>query len=223
MDTAELMKKVAEVAPDKYAFILKTAAEVRQSPFREEIVADLERLVKKAGFLSALKGAAGPIGGAMGAGAAAVGGAVAGGIAFSLAGDMYDSLKRGITKGRNYRAMMQENPDLADLPAKNVQRSFATLHRFNPEFSSDPTVAGSFVRRQAAFAEEGVEPRQLSDLVNARKSIGDARRLPQVPQMPQKKPPGISAADYKKLMQTMGDTNQGIMDIDARMGRWEAG
>lgn len=214
MKTVELMQKVAEVAPDKYRFIVKTAAEVRESPFRKEIVDELDRLVKKAGFMSAMQGMGGAAGKALGTGAAAVGGAVAGGIAFSLAGDMYDALKRGITKGRNYRTMMRENPDLADLPARNVQRTFSTLHRFNPEFASDPMVAGSYVRRQAQYAE--FDPKGLTDLVNSRKNIGDARRLPQVPSLPRKQE-GVSREDYKKMMHGMNDANSGIDSIHRMM------
>jgi hypothetical protein len=171
MDTQILMQKVAEVAPDKFDFIVKTADEVRESPFRDEIVEQLDTIVKRAAAM-APQSMLSRFGGA----AAGVGAMAATGIAYSLAGDMYDAVKRGVSKSRNYRSMMKENPDLKDLPAVNVQKAFATLHRFNPEFAGDPTVAGSFVRRQAQFPE--FDTNQLANLVGARKNLSDLKKLP---------------------------------------------
>lgn len=172
MSTAALMEKVAEVAPDKYRFIVKMAAEVRESPFRDEIVDQLDAIVKKAA-LQAPPGMGSRFGGA----AAGIGMAVGTAIAYSLAGDMFDATKRGITKGRNYRSMLKENPDLKELPTKNVQQAFSTLHRFNPEFSGDPLVAGSFVRRQAQFPGGEFDANQLSSLVSSHKSLADGKKL----------------------------------------------
>lgn len=166
--TATWMRKIAEVAPDKHAFFLKTAAEVRESPFRDEIVEELDGIMKKAN-----QGMPGMPWGNMAKG---VGAAVGSSIAISLAGDMYDSLKRGITKGRNYKAMMKANPDLGEHDAKQVQKVFSTLHRFNPEFSSDPNVAGAFVKKQVGL--ESFDPQMLTQLVGARKNLSDVRRLP---------------------------------------------
>jgi hypothetical protein len=171
MITDILMQKVAEAAPEKYLFIMKTAEEVRESPYRDEILEQLGAIVKKAAAMgnpSMLR--------RFGGAAAGVGAMAATGIAYSLAGDMYDAVKRGISKTRNYRTMLEANPDLKDLPAANVQKAFATLHRFNPEFAGDPTVAGSFVRRQAQFPE--FDTNQLANLVGARKNLSDLKKLP---------------------------------------------
>jgi len=165
-----MMQKIAEVAPDKYAFIVKTAGEVRESPFRDEIVEQLDVIVKKAQV--AVPSTLGRFGNA----AAGIAAGAATGIAYSLAGDMFESLKRGISKTHNYRSMLKENPDLKDLPAKNVQKAFSTLHRFNPEFAGDPTVAGSFVRRQSQFPE--FDTNQLANLIGARKNLADLKKLP---------------------------------------------
>lgn len=167
MNTAELMERVAQVAPAKYDFIVKTAEEVSQSPFRDEIIDQLDAIVKTANPTRLER---------FGNAAAGVGAMAATGIAYSLAGDMYDAVRRGISKSRNYRTMLRENPDLKQLPATNVQKAFSTLHRFNPEFASDPTVAGSFVRRQAQYPE--FDPNQLANLIGARKNLTDIRKLP---------------------------------------------
>jgi hypothetical protein len=155
-----MMNKVAQVAPDKYQFLVKAAEVIRTSPFRTEVAQEMDHLIKKAGFFGA---------------AGAVGGTALTGMAMSLAGDLYDVAKRGITKSYNFKNMMKENPDLKDLKPKEVQNAFAALHKFNPEFAGDPTVAGSFVRRQASLGE--FDLKQLTDLVGARKNLTDAKKL----------------------------------------------
>lgn len=221
-----IMQKVAQVAPRQYAFLLKTASEVKLSPFKDAILEELDGLVKRAmnwgAMGNAMGGAAKSGFGAMGRGAAHVGGAVGaavvGGIAMALAGDMYDAAKRGITKTRNYQNMMVANPDLKQLPAKNVQNAFSVLHRFNPDFASDPTVAGAWVKRQASFGEDTLgDTNALKTLVDARKNINDARRLPQVPEVKGNRAGGFSPKDRKSL----SELHEGVGDLDARMGRVE--
>ncbi len=190
------MQKMAEVAPQHYNFLLKTAEEIKTSPFKEEIIAEFDGLLKTAasypraglgrvvdkGLHAAgnLMGSA-PVRGLAGVGAA-VGAAAVGGIAMALAGDMYEAAKRGLTKTRNYKAMMAANPNLRELPAKDVQKAFSVLHRFNPEFSNEPTVAGAWVKRQAMFGEDGfANVQELKGLIDTRKGVADAKRLPNVP------------------------------------------
>jgi hypothetical protein len=142
---------------------------------------------------------------------AAVGTAAAGGIALALAGDMYDAAKRGITKGRDYKSMMKENPSLQRLPAKDVQKAFSVLHRFNPEFASDATVAGAWVGRQVqvtsmnpdAYADSSM----LKGLVDSRKNITDVRKIaPFKMEPPNKKiPPGVSRIDFENAMGGLHD------------------
>ncbi len=177
----ELMQKMAEVAPQHYNFLLKTAEEIKASPFKEEILAEFDGLMKTALDWRSMGGSAlkgmGAIGGAVGA-------AAVGGIAMALAGDMYEAAKRGLTKTRNYKAMMAANPNLRELPAKDVQKAFSVLHRFNPEFSSEPSVAGAWVKRQAVFGEDGLGSMQeLKGLIDTRKGVADAKRLPNVPEI----------------------------------------
>lgn len=172
----ELMNKVAEVAPAKFAFFIKTAEEVKESPFREEIVGALGTIMEKAAF------SMNEMGKSFGNVAGGIGATVATGIAYSLAGDMFDALKRGITKSRNYKAMLNANPDLKELPAQDVQKAFSALHRFNPDFASEPTVAGSFVRRSATLQE--FDPKMLTELVGARKNLSDLKKLPMPGKLP---------------------------------------
>jgi hypothetical protein len=107
--------------------------------------------------------------------------ALAAGVAYHLAGDIYDATRRAITKTHHYKQMLEVNPDLRDRPAKTVQRIFSTLHKFNPEFAGDPSVAGSFVRNnlELAGSDQGtVDMHTLINLVGARKNLSDVKKLP---------------------------------------------
>lgn len=183
-----LIQKLAAASPHFNSFLTAHAQEIVDSPFSGEIYEDLQAIEKRAGELEKKAGIFGSstpppptMGQRMGHAAGQLGGGlamgVAGGILTAIAGDAYDAIKRGLTKGRNFKAMIEENPDLKQLPSKDVQRAFSVLHQFNPEFASNPTVAGSFVRRQAQFAE--FDPNQLNTLVGARNNLVNAKKLPQ--------------------------------------------
>ena len=207
MDTSELMQKVAEVAPKHYQFLLKTAGEIRESPFKDEILEDLDGLMKKAFNMPAFM--TGDTARSVGGGAAAVGGAVAAGIAYALAGDMYDAAKRGITKSRNYKNMMDANPELRKRPAKDVQKAFSVLQKLNPEFAGEPTIAGAWVGKQSLFGDEGfADVNQLKGLIDSRKGLTESKRLPQVPKVPgmgEGGPKGLSKKDLEGVTRGLGD------------------
>jgi hypothetical protein len=161
---------VAEVAPKRYAFVVGAAPEIAEGPFCEDVVEELDTIVKTAAGVGFM--------GRMGNAAAGVGATMATGIAISLAGDLFDATKRGLTKTRNYRKMMEANPDLDELPATEVQKVFNVLHRFNPDFASEPTVAGHFVRTHAKL--EGAmmgDPRLIGDLVKSRSELNKSHDL----------------------------------------------
>ena len=72
-------------------------------------------------------------------------------------------LYNAVTKGRDFRKMLEFNEDLAAQHAENpkyVNAAFSTLRSMNASFSKDPMVAGSFVRQmvnvpEAAFGLAG--------------------------------------------------------------------
>jgi len=190
MRAEQLFEKIAEVRPEVYQFFAATQDEVRESPFRDEIVGRLNELVKVAGLMGNIAGG--------------VGTTIATGIAYNLAGDLYDSLRRGLTKGRNYRNMLAANPDLKREDGQKVRRAFEVLHQFNPEFSGNPVVAGSFVRDQAQLNELG-NIQMLGNLVSARKNLSDIKKLPvhQIPLLDKESPVDKQYKDeqLKKLKQ----------------------
>lgn len=163
-----VFEKIAEVNPEAYQRLVEAGPEVKDSEFNDEIIEDLTGIIKKAAGW-------GTFGSTVGLGMASH---IGTGIASSLAGDLYDSLKRGITKTRNYRSMLSENPDLQKHPmgAKAVQGVFSTLHRFNPEFAGDPLVAGTFVRNHLESADpKRIDIGALTGLTGARKNLSDVK------------------------------------------------
>lgn len=191
------MSKVAQAAPQHYSYLLKTAEEVHSSPFRDEIISELNGILKKAEAKVAnaagnfVRGAAEGVRegwNAMPSAGRFLAGAAGAGIAINLGGDMYEAVKRGLMKGRRYKKMLEENPDLRG-KANNavVQRHFNTLHRFNPEYASDPYVAGSYVRQNMDLQSDDLGA--LHSLVKARNDIRNAQSLRP---MPLYKPPDVS-------------------------------
>lgn len=179
MDSFRMMEKVAEVAPEKYKFIVEGASEIKDGPFREEAIEELDHILKQAAFDWKNFGSTSLHNGiSLSKGIAAT---ALGGIGLALAGDAYDATRRAVSKTRNYKRMLASNPDLKEKPAAQVQSIFSTLHRFNPEFSSDPAVAGSFVRQhvELALGESGVGVGldTAKSLVDSRKSLNESRRL----------------------------------------------
>lgn len=173
MSDINLMAKVAQVAPEQYAYLIKTAEEVRSSPFRDEIVAELEGIMKKANAATdAASGAWGALPKPVKWGL----GAMAAGVALNLGGDMAEAVKRGLTKGRDYKNMLEANPDLrGNSKSPFVKRHFNTLHRFNPEYAGDPYVAGSYVRQNMEMATDDLQG--IHALVKARRDVQGARAL----------------------------------------------
>ena len=108
--------------------------------------------VKTATDTAAAGGAMSVMGKALagGAGAAVAGAAVAGaGIA---AQKIYDAM----TKARDFRAMMGSsfNHDLHPIyqaRPKEFNEAYSSLRYVNPEFSKDPMVAGTYMRRTMSF------------------------------------------------------------------------
>ena len=86
----------------------------------------------------------------------------------------YQAAKSRVFKGRNFRKMMDANPDLDQLDKKQVRMAFDTVNRFNPEFASDPLVAGTWTRQIAGYGE-GVPVDRAAQLVNASTAMTKAR------------------------------------------------
>jgi hypothetical protein len=106
--------------------------------------------------------------------------ALAGG-ALSAGAYGYERLRESMEQKRldeaktvNYQNMLKSSPNLKSYDSGIVQQAFNTLHRFNPEYASDPLVASNFVARAAEDAMGDLNV--VNSVVQARKNMADTRR-----------------------------------------------
>lgn len=104
------------------------------------------------GFSAGVQGALRPgqLGNRAAKGLVGVGGAAVG--AGAVAGATYGAQKLydAATKARDFRSMLETNPDLAQKHQEDpriVNQMFSTLRTFNPAFTRDPVVSGSYIRK----------------------------------------------------------------------------
>jgi hypothetical protein len=100
--------------------------------------------------------------------------AIGGGSALGVAGvnmgiNAIQNIKRDMEKARHYKAMIEHNPELAEqgVDSRLVQRHFNTLYKFNPEYASDPMVAGTYVVNSMEMARPNLD--MINNMVRARK------------------------------------------------------
>lgn len=172
--TNNLMSKVAEERPDVVDYMLRTRDEVLNSPYRDEILGEIQTLVKEAEV--DWKGVAKSTAKNLGSGAALFGGALATAIAADLASDLYHAIKSGLSRSKNFKNMVATNPDLKKHNPKDVKAIFDTLHHVAPELASNPTIAGSFVKNQLDYAG-GIDVQTLQSLSSTEKNVNQARGL----------------------------------------------
>jgi hypothetical protein len=104
-------------------------------------------------------------------GLGAAGGAALLNAAVGKAKDIYQDLH----KATYYKEMLDVNPQLSseDVNPVEVQRHFNTLFKFNPDYASDPVVAGTYVKNSLDFARPGLDT--INNLVNARRNISQTQ------------------------------------------------
>jgi hypothetical protein len=111
-----------------------------------------------------------------------VGGAIAAGTA-GIAGlaKAHDAL----TFKKDYENMLSFAPEIKDYDERAVKARFNTLRRFNPEMSSDPLVASSWIKQTIEYPV--VTPATLKDVVRPRDTgvgIGDLAKILSVKDVP---------------------------------------
>lgn len=132
------------------------------------------------GLSAGLRGSLRPgaVGYRIGRGAVNVGLAATG--AGAVAGATYgvQKLYDAATKARDFRSMLDANPDLAQKHEEDPRvfnQMFSTLRTFNPAFTRDPIVAGAYIRRMVddpmAAGAHAVEALQYRDKV--RNTLGE--------------------------------------------------
>lgn len=104
---------------------------------------------------------------------AAVAGTLASGFAAAVATDLYDAARRGLTKSRNFKAIMAANPELQKYDKTQVRRAYDAVHRYAPEFTSDPMMGGSLLVNLSQQMP-GSEHNLLSQVIRTRKELQES-------------------------------------------------
>lgn len=108
--------------------------------------------------------------------AAVVGTAVGASLGSHIAADLFDAAKRGLTKSRNYKRIMDANPKLKEevIDKARLKPAFDALHRFAPDFMSDPLLGGSLLKSMAN-QPSGNEYQLMEKLIGSRKSLQEIK------------------------------------------------
>lgn len=147
-------------------------------------------------------------------GVAAVGGVLAT-LGTAVAMDLYDAAKRGLSKGVNFKRMMETNPNLRTMDKAKVRSAFDAVHRFGgPEYTSDPLAGGAMVKHLAELPE--YSPEAVSKMVSARKSIIDSRSS-QLRGDPFKPVTDVAMHSYKTRVDREEQAHKRQADHDFRM------
>jgi hypothetical protein len=174
MDTAELLKLANEYRPDLVEKTAKAVTLLEQvaPEFVPEVTKDIEDIANAVNtkLAEAPKSKGGYKGGGYLAG---LGGTILAGLAGAFATDLYDAAKRGLTKGGNYRRIMEANPELKDIESKRLKSSFDLIHRYAPEFTADPILGGAVLKNVAELP--GNEATIIKDLINSRKNLIESK------------------------------------------------
>ena len=164
---AEILQAVQEAEPqmlEKVALAIQALEHIDQG-FAAELVQELSSITEYTHEKIA--------GADMAAGwkpwAVGVGGAVAGGLALSVAGDLYDAARRGLTKGLHFRRIMNANPDLQKFDQTDLKRAYSTFHRYAPEFTADPNLGGQILRSMTEIPQN--QRAMVKDLLGDRKNL----------------------------------------------------
>ena len=130
---------------------------------------------KHAGFMDLMARTGRAIGGHM---APAIGTVAVGALA-GAGYSAYGAAKEHITKARDYKAMLQENPTLRKEDPHKVQMLYNSFRRLSPGMAGDPLLSGSFVRDTLTLSpEEGpsISPMTAKTLADTQKAISQHKK-----------------------------------------------
>lgn len=219
--TAELLKIASEDAENeaKLAFVYEVMEdkEIGQEVIEEieNLLADVEETLEKSAgiresvFGSILGNAAGAAHGLSKLKPYAQAGAVgaAGIVGSALVNDLYSAARLAVTRNRNFKNMLEADPELKEHPAEKVKALFNTLHeKGGPEMSGDPLIASAFVKQQLELP-----PQFLLESVH--KLVGTGSTLAKSKQM--------GSFDLSKMMR--GDGQGAARQLGASVGKGMVG
>lgn len=167
MSSETILKAIAEEQPllmAKIAMALKMT-EAIDPDFADDTVRQFEVITE----YTTEKVAAGW--GDWGKGVAAMGAST---LIGTVASDLYDVAKRGLTSSGNFNRVMESNDALKEYDKKDVRKAFDTLHRYAPEFTADPSVGGQLIHNmlQTPLNQHNL----IKEFIGARKNLRDVRK-----------------------------------------------
>lgn len=165
----ELMHKVAESLQE----IEQTAPEFMDDVFQEFELISAMTLEKCATVPPSIRDRAIEYGKDT---AKLVGIAGAAALGTSIAAELFDISKRGLTKARNFKRIMKYAPGLKNEisdPAR-IKPAYDALHRYAPDFTADPMLGASLLK-SLANQPPGNEHVLITSLLNSRKTLGEIK------------------------------------------------
>jgi len=165
--TAEALELIEHFAPEFVQDVFNDF-ETISSFTTEKVAAVVPSLKPVQAFLKGMDTAIGA--------AAVVGTGIAASLGSHIAADLFDAAKRGLTKSRNYRRIMDANPKLKEevTDKQRLKPAFDALHRFAPDFMSDPLLGGSLLKSMANMPH-GNEYSLMEKLIGSRKSLQEVK------------------------------------------------
>jgi hypothetical protein len=184
MNSTDFLKLASLVKPELIEKTAKALAalELVSPEHANELKAEMDAIIarplqlmeKNAGAASAIASAYGKVPqGVKTVAVLGVGSALAG-LGSSIATDLYDAARRKFTSGRNFKRIMDANPELSKgFDKKQLKATFDTLHRYAPDFTADALMGGSLLSAMAQVP--GNEKNFIVELINSRKNLADAK------------------------------------------------
>ena len=169
---AEILKAAGEAAPELLEKVAKAlfVLEHIDPEFAEDLTAELSTITEYTSEKVSATDLGGPKAWALG-----VAGMVGAGLAGAVATDLYDAAKRGLTKGMNFKRIMEANPDIKrNFDQKDIKKSYDTFHRYAPDFTSDPNLGGQILKAMVEIPEN--QHQLVKDLLNSRKNLRDIKK-----------------------------------------------
>jgi hypothetical protein len=186
MTPQELLKMAADESPEVMKELVSTLKELEATApeFMDDFSSDASAIfgrvnekTKEAGavvekFFS--KDNVGKFGKSVATAAAA---ATVLGIGTAIGTDLYNAARRGLTSGRNWKRMIEANPELKEQSITDARRAFKTVQKYAPDIASDPMSSGSLVYRMM-HAAPGDHDKMLRDTITLQKDYMNTRYEP---------------------------------------------
>jgi hypothetical protein len=179
MTTHDMVKLAYDEAPDvmeRTAFMLRLLERI-EPEFVADVSSDFQKIAERA--LQKTKTAA--IGEAAASFGKSVGktlaGVVAVGLGTAIATDLYNSARRNLTSGRNWKRMIESNPALKENELGRVRTHFNALQRHAPDVAADPLAAGAAVDRLMHLPEQRYD-QSLKEIMDLQKTKTDTMYKP---------------------------------------------